>query len=68
MKNDFHSGGSIEFDSAKDSTVWKSIEAKYADKLATASWFKKLKIKFQMQREFLRRRKEGHKPSPGTLW
>jgi len=68
MKNDFHSLGSIEFDRGKDSKVWKSIETKYADKLAAASWLKKLKIKFQMQREFSRRRKEGHEPSPGTLW
>jgi hypothetical protein len=68
MKNDFHSLGSIEFDRGKDSKVWKSIEMKYADKLAAASWLKKMKIKFQMQREFLRRRKEGHEPSAETLW
>jgi hypothetical protein len=68
MKNSFHSLGWIEFGRGKESGLWKVIEAKYAAELAAASPLKKLRIKFQMQREFLRRRKEGHNPSPGTLW
>jgi hypothetical protein len=68
MKNGFQSHGPVEFARGKESRLWKAIETKYAEELATASLLKKLRIKFQMQREFLRRRKEGHKPSPGTLW
>jgi hypothetical protein len=68
MKNGFHSLGSIEFVRGKESGLWKTIETKYAEDLASASPLKKLRIKLQMQREFLRRRKEGHKPSAGTLW
>jgi len=68
MKTGFVNGGSFRFHRSKESTLWKSIETEYADKLASASPLKKLQIKFQMQREFLRRRKEGHQPSPGTLW
>jgi hypothetical protein len=68
MKNGFHSHGSIEFACGKESGLWKSIETKYATELASAAPLKKLKIKFQIQREFLRRRKEGHRPSAGTLW
>jgi hypothetical protein len=68
MKTGFVSCGPFKFRRGKETALWKSVEAKYADKLASASVFKKLQIKFQMQREFLRRRKEGHEPSPGTLW
>jgi hypothetical protein len=68
LKNDFQSHGSIEFARGKESGLWKSIQAEYAEELAAASPLKKLRIKFQMQRELIRRRKEGHKPSPGTLW
>jgi len=68
MKNGFQSGGLIEFTRGKESGLWKSIERKYADELSSASPLKKLRIKFQMQREFLRRRKEGHEPSAKTLW
>jgi hypothetical protein len=68
MKNGCQEQGSIEFDRGKESALWKSVQAKYADELAAASPLKKLRIKFQMQREFLRRRKEGHEPSAKTLW
>jgi hypothetical protein len=67
MKNDFQSTGAIAFGRGKDSNVWKSIEIDYAERLATASRFQKWKIKFQMRREFLRRRKDGHEPSTKTL-
>jgi len=60
--------GPIRFVTAKESGLWQSIEKKYAGQLASASWLKRQRIKVQMQREFFRRRKEGHKPSPGTLW
>jgi hypothetical protein len=68
MKIGFQSGGSIEFAHGKESGLWKDIEMKYAGELASASPLKKLRIKFQMRREFLRRRKEGHEPSAKTLW
>jgi len=68
MKSGFVNSGLFRFRRGKESALWKSIETEYADQLASASPFKKLQIKFQMQREFLRRGKEGHEPSPGTLW
>jgi len=68
MKNGFTKGGPFNFSRAKESGLWKSIQTKFAEELASASPLRKLKIKFRMHREFLRRRKEGHKPSPGTLW
>jgi hypothetical protein len=68
MKMGFVTSGLFRFRRSKEATLWKSIEAGYADKLTSASPLKKLQIKFQMQREFLRRRKEGHEPSKGTLW
>jgi hypothetical protein len=68
MKTGFVHGGSFRFGRSKAATVWKSIERENADELASASPLNKLRIKIRMQREFLRRRKEGHKPSPGTLW
>jgi len=49
----------------KESELWKSIEKKYAGELASASWFKKQCIKFEMEREFHRRRQEAHQP---PLW
>jgi hypothetical protein len=68
MKTAFIEDGLSRFRRSKESLLWKSIEAEYADRLASASPLKKLQIKFQMQRAFLRRRKKGHEPSPGTLW
>jgi hypothetical protein len=68
MKTGFVSCGPFKFRRGRETALWKFIEAKYADQLASASPIKKLRIKFQMQREFLRRRKEGHEPSPKTLW
>jgi hypothetical protein len=68
MKTGFVAGGLSRFRRSKESTLWKFIEAEYADRLASASPLKKLHIKLQMQRAFLRRRKKGHEPSPGTLW
>jgi hypothetical protein len=68
MKTGLAETGPFRFRLGKEAALWKSIEAKYSNKLAVASPLKKLQIKFQMQREFLRRRKEGHEPSPGALW
>jgi hypothetical protein len=68
MKTGFMSDGPVEFARGKEAMLWKSIEAKYADELASAPLLKRLRIKSRMHREFLRRRKEGHEPSPGTLW
>jgi hypothetical protein len=68
MKTAFVEDGPSRFRRSKDTLLWKSIKAEYADQLASASLFKKLRIEYQMQREFLRRRKDGHRPSPGTLW
>jgi hypothetical protein len=68
MKTGFVPSGPFKFRRSKASTVWKSIEREHADELASASPLKKLRIKIQMQREFLCRSKEGHRPSPGTLW
>jgi hypothetical protein len=68
MKNGFQSHGSVEFARGKESGLWKAIETKYAEELVAASPLEKMRIKFQMQREFLRRRKEGHEPSAKTSW
>ncbi len=68
MKTGFVEDGLSRFRRGKASALWKSLEAEYANRLASASLLKKLQIKFQMQREFLRRRNKGHAPSPGTLW
>jgi hypothetical protein len=68
MKYGFQSHGHLEYLRGKDSNAWKSVEKKYASKLVSTSWLKKQRIKFQMQREFNRLMKEGHKPSAKTLW
>jgi hypothetical protein len=68
MKPRFVASGPIRFVIGKESELWQSLEKKYADQLASASWLKQQRIKIQMQREFHRRRKVGHVPSPGTLW
>jgi hypothetical protein len=68
MKTSFQAMGPLEFVHGKESALWKSIEAKYASQLASATPFQKVKIKSRRQCEFLRGRKEGHAPSPGTLW
>jgi hypothetical protein len=68
MKNGFQSNGAIEFFRAKEARLWRAIKAKYAAELASSSRLRKLRIKFQMQREFLRRRKQGHDPSAKSLW
>jgi hypothetical protein len=58
MKNCFQSHGPIEFARGKESGLWTAIETKYAEELAAASPLKRLRIKFHMQREFLRRKKQ----------
>jgi hypothetical protein len=68
MKTGLVETGPYRFRRGKEAAVWKVIQAEYANKLASASPLKKLQIKVQMQREFLRRRKAGHEPSAGTLW
>jgi len=68
MKNGFVECGPFNFARAKQSGLWQSIQTKYAEELGSASPLKKLRLKFQLHREYLRRRKEGHAPSPGTLW
>jgi len=68
MKTGLVESGPSRFRRGKDATLWKTIEAEYAHKLAATSPFKKLQIKLRMQRDFLRRRKEGHEPASGTLW
>jgi len=68
MKNGFVKCGPVRFARGKESDLWKSIQEKHAEELATASLLKKLRIQFQMLREFLCRRKAGHEPSAKTLW
>jgi len=68
MKTGLVETGPSRFRRGKETALWKSIEAKYADQLASARPLQRLKIKAQMRCEFLRRRNEGHSPSPGTLW
>ncbi len=68
MKTGFVEDGPFRFRRGKESLLWQSIEAEYADRLAAAAPLKKLQIQFQMRQAFLRRRKKGHEPSPGTLW
>jgi len=68
MKAAFHAGGPAGFRDGKKSALWKSIEQKYADRLASATWLGKQAIRIEMQRELLRQKKPGHQPSPATLW
>ena len=68
MKMGLVESGPSRFRRGKDAVVWKTIKAEYSNRLASASPLKKLQIKLQMQRKFLRRRKEGHIPSSGSLW
>jgi hypothetical protein len=68
MNNRLVNEGEIRLILGQESELWKTIEAKYAAELASASWLKGVSLKFQKQREFHRRKKELHKPSPGTLW
>jgi len=68
VKNHLHANGPANHAIGKGSALWKSIEIKYADELASASWLKKQRIKLRMQREFNHRRKESHEPSAATLW
>jgi len=68
MKHSFRSGGFLEYARGREASTWKTMQEKYANELASASFFKKLKLKWRMQMEFLRRRKEGHEPSAKTLW
>jgi len=68
MKTGFQALGPWEFSRSTEKVLWKSIEAKYAGQLASATPLQKLRIKARMRCEFLRRRKDGHNPSPATLW
>jgi len=68
MNTGLQAMGPWEFVRSSEKALWKSIEAKYADQLASATPFQKLKIKSRMHCESLRRTKTGHQPSPGTLW
>ena len=67
MKAGFIAHGPLKYMRAKDSALWESIRQKHAGELKSAPFFKKLKIKLQMQREFLHLRHEFHRPSPGSL-
>jgi hypothetical protein len=68
VKNKFTADGELRFEQGVETALRQEIQKKYADELAAAPLFKKLRIKFQMRQEFLRRKEEGHKPSAKTLW
>ena len=58
-KNKFVVDGKERFEQGREAALRQDIREKYTDAFASASPLKKLQIKFQMQREFLRCRKEG---------
>jgi hypothetical protein len=68
MKNKFIHGGAWQYMRGKESALRKSIRARYAAELATAGPFQKVLIRGRMWRDFLRERKQGHDPSPASLY
>jgi hypothetical protein len=68
MKNEFVADGETRFNQVKQAALRKEIRTKYTAEFASAPPLKKLRIKIQIWREFLRCRNKGHQPSSKSLW
>jgi hypothetical protein len=68
MKSKFIDGGALQYMRGKESALRESIRPRYAAELAAASPFQKVLIRYRMWRDFLRERRQGHNPSPKSLY
>jgi hypothetical protein len=74
MSHHFHAGGAIAYERGVEAERRKVIKAGYADALATASWLERQMIRLGIWMEFREREgqrpseRQGHVPSPYTLW
>jgi hypothetical protein len=73
MSHHFHARGAFAYERGVEAERRKVIKARYADALATASWLERQMIRLEIWMECFdserqRPEKQGHVPSPYTLW